>query len=577
MRVSMIATSDGGGAGRAAVRLMNGLNRFSDVDANMIVKYKRTGNRNIHQIGMKNPFFDYISQHHFVSNVPQNHVLTSLMYSGTENDYLQMSSKTDIVHLHWVANFVSAESLHYWEEAGIKLVWTFHDRNPMTGGCHCTYGCNGYEKECDRCPEMVKNPYNISHYLLTIKKKYIPQSVVVVTPSKWMADCARKSAIFHNHRIEVIPNSVDTDLFRPFNKKSCRTRLGIAPNTKVVLYCAEAPEQVHKGYRYLLEAMQWAKRNLSQERWAELVLLLIGNSDIVIEDTKKIGITVVPLGYIKDDALLSEAYAAADTTILTSIEDNFPNVMLESISCGTPVVAFRTGGVPDVIQDGINGYVVPQKDSQALGNAVIKILERASVGEACRRFAEKNLTMELQAKRYRELYKELLSRPTQTASCTPFEMPWDSHQVLAPYYYDVMQHLLTLDEKSARRFLKGASLEDDVLDYTLRHPRWINDSLDGSIAIWGAGSFSKRLLDGLLAVNLSFGKKMCGFFDTNPKGNSALGYPILSDEDISNGKIKTIVIGSIKFENEIYRQIRKYEEMGIQILRLRRSYENESL
>ena len=579
MKIAMLATSDGGGAGRAAVRLMSGLNRFSDVDVYMIVKDKRTANDSIKQIGMKTPFFDYISRHHFANNVPQNHVLTSLMYSGTENEYLQMTGDADIVHLHWVANFVSAESIRYMDEVGTKLVWTFHDRNPMTGGCHCTYGCVGYEKDCNCCPEMVKNPYNISKYLLAIKKKINPKKFGGGNPSRWMADCARKSAVFKNHRIEVIPNSVDTDLFRPLDKKACRERLGIDNNAKVILYCAEAPEQIHKGYRFFLEAMQWIKKELSSERWEKIRLLLIGKSDIVLKDTEQLGVTVIPLGYIKDDDLLAASYAAADVTALSSLEDNFPNVMLESISCGTPVASFMTGGVPDVIRDGVNGYVVPQEDSQALGEAIIKILKSSGMEAACRRFTEENLALELQAKRYKDLYYDMLSRRkrTRTISVTPFDMPLETHKVLAPYYWSAIQHLLTLDDLSARRFLKGISLEDDVLSYAGRHTDWVKSCPDDSVAIWGAGKFSKRLLETLLTLEVSFDKKMRGFFDTTPKGSSIFGYPYLSLEDISKGKISTIVIGSPKFENEIYRQIQKYEELGVRILRLRWSYENASL
>lgn len=576
MKVSMIATTDGGGAGRAAVRLMDGLNQIPAVDVDMIVKDKRTANENVYPIGRKNPFFEYIAREFFIKNIKQDHVLTSLMYSDTEKQYLEMTQNADIVHLHWVSNFVSAESLHYWNEMGKKLVWTFHDRNPMTGGCHCTYGCTGYERDCDQCPEMVDNPYNISKGLLAIKKRYIPNSVAVVTPSQWMADCARKSAIFRNHRIEVIPNSVDTKLFRPLDKKRCRERLGIGNETKVILYCAENPEQIHKGYRYFLEAMQWSRKALSQKCWDNIVILLIGQGDAVLHDTEKLGVKVVSLGYIKDDTLLVSSYAAADVTVFPSTEESFGNVVIESLSCGTPVVGFCVGGVPDIVQNGLTGFAVDCEDSIALSNAVIKILDAGDMRGACRKFVEEKLTLELQAKRYKALYEDMLSsvERIRTIPTKSFAMSLDAHKVLAPYYFGALQYFLALDDMAARRFLKDVTLEEDVLAYTVRHSKWLNGCAEGTVAIWGAGSFAKRLFQSLSAMDLSFDKKLRGFFDTNPKGNSFLGYPYLSLEDISKGKIHAIVIGSPKFEDEIYSQLWQYEDMGVKIFRLRWNYEN---
>ena len=576
MKVAMMAYTESGGAGRAALRLMDGLNQIQDVDCKMIVQFKNTRHENVISIKKTNPFFRYIQSSKFAQNVATGHTMMSMMYSGTEKEYLELVDSYDIVHFHWISNFVSVESMKYLSESGKSLVWTFHDRNPMTGGCHCTYGCEEYISNCTSCPEMQDNPYYITEKVLYKKLKYIPKNLVVVTPSRWMADCAKKSRIFKNHRIEIIPNSIDLHIFNSLQRND-RTKLGIANDAKVILYCAEAHEQIHKGYRYFIEALQWIRNVLIPYRWEKIVLLLIGRTDDILQDTEELGVTVVSLGYVKDDNLLATAYTLADVTVLPSLEDNFPNVMLESISCGTPVAAFRTGGIPDVIQDGINGYVVPQKDSQALGNAIVKILEGKSMKQQCYSFAEKELSQELQAKRYRDLYDDILSRPSSRASDSHFALPLDTHQLLAPYYFEAMQHLLSLDEASKRRFLKGISLEDDILAYVMQHTDWIKDCPNDSIAIWGTGRFSKRLVQSLMKLDISFDKKLGGFFDANPQGSFFSGYPYLSHENILSGQIKTIVIGSVKFENEIYQEIRKYEMAGTRILRLRCGYENSIL
>ena len=571
MNIAMMAYTESGGAGRASVRLMDGLNRLSDVSCDMIVQERNSNHPRVMSAERKNPFFQHIQEKWFSSNVPNGHVLMSLMYSGKEKEYLGMLEAYEIIHFHWISNFVSVESMDYMQKQGKYLVWTLHDRNPMTGGCHCTYGCNGYIDDCNNCPEMRINPYNITKHILRQKKQYIPKNLVVVAPSQWMAECARKSAVFHENRIEVIPNSIDTSLFYNHDRNVAKESLGISATSKAILYCAESPEQVHKGYNYFFTAMQWLQKKVRENNsYVEVVLILVGSSEKIIEDTKKLDMRVLPLGYVKDDVVLSKVYSAADVTVIPSMEDNFPNVMLESLACGTPVVGFRTGGIPDVIRDGYNGYVVPQGDSVALGIGILKVLDgnETEMSIKCRNYAEKNLSIETQAIRYKNLYEDIMLDARELKGKDIFIMPIESHRLLAPYYAESMNYLIGLNDRVAHAFLHNKSMEDLAIDYMISHLEKFDSYPDKSIAVWGIGVFCKKLMEEMFQKNSAIKRKIYGFFDSSVQCDSFMGFPCLQTEKIQEYGLSAIIIGSIQYEDEIYHQLYKCEELGIERIRL---------
>ncbi len=573
MRISMIATTDIGGAGRAAVRLLDGLNSFSDIDVSMIVKDKRTTNPKIKSICTHNPFFDYISHQFFFSNVPENHALTSIMYSGTENQYLAMLKMNEIVHLHWVSNFVSAESLRYLEENGQGLVWTFHDRNPMTGGCHCTYDCNKYETDCNECPEMVNNPFNISKNLFAIKKEFIPKSLVVVAPSQWMADCARKSAIFHNHRIEVIPNSVDLNLFHRVDKNEAKKSFNIDPKNKVILYCAEMPQQIHKGFKYFLEAIKHLKENTCLRNWFlanDVMIIVVGSiSANISHDIQSLNVPFKMFGRINDDSLLAKIYASADLTVFPSLEESFGNVIIESLSCGTPVVGFNVGGMPDIIINGMTGFSVERRDAKALGDRMADVLSNnKDWSKTCREYAELHFSQSLQVRKYRELYDDIMETSSiQHYNTKAFALPYETHALLAPYYFKAMEYAIGLGERALVDFMRGSPLEESVIDYAITLLQVYINYPNKSIAIWGKGAFAKKFLAKVLNAIPEFRDKLAGFFDNDSDGNGYLDFPLLDKERINDYALQMILICSVKFEDEIFHQIKSFQNQGILIVR----------
>jgi hypothetical protein len=179
-----------------------------------------------------------------------------------------------------------------------------------------------------------------------------------------------------------------------------------------LLFGAIDGAEKRKGFAELTDAMKTCREN---EAFQELLrknqvrLLCFGSPNDQLES---MGIPVVSLGRLGSDEDIRDAYSAADIFLLPSLEDNLPNTILESMSCGTPVVAFHVGGVPDMITDGVNGLLVKAFDTQKMGEAIVSLLvdpeKRSAMGKACRERAIRDYALDVQAGNYLKLYDDLL-------------------------------------------------------------------------------------------------------------------------------------------------------------------------
>lgn len=401
MKVALIGTTNTGGAGRAACRLNQGLNDIG-IDSKFFVKYKgRTKEDNINilrNIDVDNNLNDFFSS--IFKDLYEGNTMMSCMYPSIGFSYLEIFRSFDVINFHWIANYISLESMQRLAYMGKKLVWTLHDQNPMTGGCHYDHGCIGYFSNCDNCPQMKNNPYNITHAALLTKIKYMPPNMVIVSPSKWLADCAKKSKVFCNHRVEVIKNAVEMDIFKVVSKREAKSKLGIDNNLKVILFGAENHAEKRKGFKQLLNSMAILNKKVRGEN---ILVLTFGDKN---EDIEKLGFKYKSLGYIKDDSKLAIAYSAADVVAFSSLEDNLPNIILEALSCDTPLVAYDLGGMPDVIINGKTGYCVERNNDEEFAERIYQVLFTEQQF-CCRKYAEQNFQLKHQANSYRLLYEDI--------------------------------------------------------------------------------------------------------------------------------------------------------------------------
>jgi len=409
MKIAHFCTQDDGGAGRAALRLNKGLNQIGE-DSTLFVKVKTTDNPTVLQI-QSSDFSNKVSecvQKFFFSNVYTGNTICSIMYPGIDFSFFERLQDFDIINLHWIPTMVSLEDICKIRAMGKPIVWTLHDQNPMTGACHYTHGCEKYKSDCSDCPQLKDNIYNVTRAVLEAKVKHLPKDLVVVTPSHWLAGCAKESMVFRNHHIEVIPYSLETDVYKPINKIDAKTALGFPATAKVILFGAQDLNEKRKGLTELIEAAKHLRTDDKAKQLIEynqLYILLFGYPSPLIES---IGIPYKTVGYINREEMLSLVYSAADVVALPSLEDNLPNIMLESMACGTPVVAFATGGMNDVIKNGKNGFLVPLKDTESFATRLLDSITGEPMENYCRLFAEENYRLDIQANSYKALFQRLV-------------------------------------------------------------------------------------------------------------------------------------------------------------------------
>ena len=273
--------------------------------------------------------------------------------------------------------------------------------------------------------------------------------------------------------------------------------------------------------------------------------------------------------------ILAMAYASADVTVIPSLEDNLPNVMLESLACGTPVVGFQTGGIKDVIKDGMNGYLVRQKDCAGLCEAINKVISSdVDMSMNCRLYAEKHFSLQRQASLYRDLYNDIRVKKRSCPLKGNFAIPVETHRVLAPYYYEAIEHVLELDLGDAAIFLLDMSLEDAVIEILISCLGKAIDYDDRTLAVWGMGGFARKLINRMLEKDADFKRKNKGFFDSKSDKETFLGYPRLDEGEIVRDGIKKLIIASVNFEDDIYEKVSSYGSEDIQVIRPKMLYES---
>ena len=433
MRILQISTYDiRGGAARATHRLHRGLRELGE-DCRMLVRHKDSNDHSISCIIPKNPaekvdeefFFSMAIQQHYINShrTDISNTLFSLPYPGYDLSTLPMVQAADIINLHWVANYQSPLTLHKLFALGKPVVWTLHDQWAFTGGCHYAAGCEEYRHGCAACPQLADDSFGLPEAVLKDKLRFFEDAnLTIVTPSRWMAECARQSRLFKNLRVEVIPNSLETDVFSPQPKSEAKESIGISAETVTLLFGGEDSNERRKGFRELKAAIKYC---LKDARFQNLVksdkikMICFGRS---YDDLNTMSMPVVPLGYLDSDEKISAAYSGADIFILPSLEDNLPNTMLEAMSCGTPVVAFDVGGMPDAVINEVTGQLVPLGDVKEMGKALLSLIfnseKRGVMGKKCREKIEEQYKLGIQAQRYLELYQELIDLYASTAQAT---------------------------------------------------------------------------------------------------------------------------------------------------------------
>jgi glycosyltransferase involved in cell wall biosynthesis len=288
-------------------------------------------------------------------------------------------------------------------------IFTLHDMWSFTGHCAYSYDCDRWQHGCGKCPYPdIYPPIKLDNTYLEWKLKdwvYSKSNLTIVTISKWLTEQVKKSML-NRFNIHYIPNGIDTEAYKPLNKEECRHILGISWNQKILMFGAVSLKDERKGSDLLIKSLQQLPSSLK----SDILLLTLGEGGEKIAEM--VGIKTLNLGYVSSDHLKSIAFSASDLFVFPTRADNLPLVLQESMACGTPMVSFDIGGVPDLVRHNITGYLAKPEDIQDFSNGIVQLLEddqlRQNMSKNCRAIAISEYSLELQAKRYIELYEQVL-------------------------------------------------------------------------------------------------------------------------------------------------------------------------
>jgi glycosyltransferase involved in cell wall biosynthesis len=413
MKVLFLSTSDLlGGAAIAAHRLFRSVANLRDVRAEMLVQWKASSSPNVRRaesdLGKLSAQLRLPLENLLLRLCHRNAKASNFMAARLP-DSLREKIKDfnpDILHLHWVGHaFMRPETLR-----GLKcpIVWTLHDMSPLTGGCYYSGECEKYKTTCGNCPVLVSTQgSDLSTKVMSRKRSaWSGLNLTIVSPSRWLASCAASSSLHSSRRIEVIPYGISKDTFQPWPRSLARRMLGLPCGVNLVLFGAVGLADPRKGFSYLQAALRRLRGMCTN-----LQLVVFGGElpQTVIDE---LGVPVHTLGKLGDELTTAIAYSAADIFVAPSLEDNLPNTVLEASMCGRPVVAFKVGGIPDIVEDGTTGILVEPRDSDGLARAIYRLSDsvenRVKMGSSARAKALKHYSSEVQVTRYHLLYKQLL-------------------------------------------------------------------------------------------------------------------------------------------------------------------------
>lgn len=395
-----------GGAANAALRLHLGL-RNMGVESNVLTIGTRNDISNIYSVAdisrwgwIKNPLIKKKAKHFYFNTLrlfegktfnPEKFTLPTSPYKIENHPLVK---EADIINLHWVSEFVNVPT--FFENINKPIVWTLHDMNTFTGGCHYTFECLGFiNGACAKCPQLkgVEKP-DLANSNFEIKQKsYANKNITIVTPSKWLCGESQKSSLTNLFEKRIIPYGLPDSVFYPYCKKEARNQLNLPSDKKLILFVADSINNYRKGIKYIIEASKLLN--------TEYLFLLVGVGNYEARN-------FIQLGEIKDETKMAQIYSTADLFVIPSLADNLPNTVLESLFCGTPVVGFNIGGIPDMVEDAVNGFICDETDAKKLALTIQKGLDFGFDRIEISKKAQEKYSLKRQTESYIELYNNLL-------------------------------------------------------------------------------------------------------------------------------------------------------------------------
>ena len=319
----------------------------------------------------------------------------------------------DIIHLHWTSEMIDYPSFFASIPDHIPIIWTCHDMNPFTGGCHYTWGCTKFEQQCQNCPQLsISGSNDLSAQTQKVKVGSLKgQQLHIVGNSTWIEEQARKSKVFANAiSYQTIHYPIDVDTLVPLDKQKAKELLGIPEGAKVICFGAERFTNERKGFSLLIDALKRVKAEVP-----EAYCLVFGSGNGIADDSSLP--TIKYIGFMESIWLQRIVYSAADTFVIPSRQEAFGMTAIEAMACGTAVVGFDVGGIVDMILHGETGLLAPVDNVDGLAEALVRLLTDdtllSQMGITARAFAAENFNIQRQGKLYFDLYEKAIAYSKQ--------------------------------------------------------------------------------------------------------------------------------------------------------------------
>ena len=411
MRIIHLSYSDiVGGAPRATYRIHQSLLK-QGINSRLWVNEKKSEDRTVGELNNKigkvlNKLFKVVKYFLVKMLKTENKIIHSLSVFPSNWVKHINNSDADIVHLHWI----QGEMLSIKHISKIKkpIVWTLHDMWAFCGAEHYTNDNRWREGYYPNNRPNYESGFDLNRWTWNRKKKYLKTPIQIVTPSTWLAKCVSESALMKNWPVSVIATPIDTDHWKPIDKKNARQLLNLSQDANLILFgAAGGGKDPRKGYDLLLSALEYIK---TDKKIKKIELVVFGQSKP--KSQPNLGFPIHYFGHLYDDLRLAALYSVADVMVVPSRQDNFPNTAIEAQACGTPVVSFDIGGLPDIIEHQKTGYLAKAFDTRDLANGITWVLEQSDskkLGNNARervveKFSEKKIS------EYVSIYKKLLEK-----------------------------------------------------------------------------------------------------------------------------------------------------------------------
>ena len=410
MKVVHLCTVDLSGAGRAAMRIVKALKAYG-VDATLLCLFCRLHDADtVAYCPPRSPLWFRIGKRmHLWSTAAQrrNRVFApynlkdgvNFLHSDCKVEMSSYVQTADIIHLHWIEQFVDLSLL--FKQTRQPIVWTLHDMGAFTAICNYNYlGCSHYHNRCGKCPVLDStNEVDLSRDIWQEKAYLFERNMCrlyIVTCSNWLANCARNSGLLKNANIRVIPNCIDTNMFRPMGHKRNGNRLSVMLGA----YDATDP---NKGYERLSRIVE----EFAKQSDFSLEVVVVGkNSDNISFSSN---ISVASYGFVERETDLVNIYNKVDLLLYGSYRDNLPNMIMEAMACGVPVVAFPVGGIPDMVKHKKTGYLAESEADYICGiQYCVENWQHLHLN--ARAMVEDCFSTEVVASIYNDLYREIYDK-----------------------------------------------------------------------------------------------------------------------------------------------------------------------